>query len=42
MTLPFVIDNKQHRLADVLKEFLAKTTGKPLDIPRESALGFGL
>ncbi len=32
MTLPFVIDNQQHRLADALNELLAQTAGKPLDI----------
>ena len=32
MTLPFVIDNQQHRLADVLNELIEQTAGKPLDI----------
>ena len=32
MPLPFVIDNQQHRLADVLNELLAQSAGKPLDI----------
>jgi hypothetical protein len=32
MTIPFVIDNQQHRLADALKELLGQSAGKPLDI----------
>jgi hypothetical protein len=32
MTIPFVIDNQQHRMADALNELLAQTIGKPLDI----------
>jgi hypothetical protein len=32
MTIPFVIDNAEHRLADALNELLAKSEGKPLDI----------
>jgi SNF2 family DNA or RNA helicase/HKD family nuclease len=32
MTIPFVIDNQDHRLADVLNELLGQTSGKPLDI----------
>src|SRR5438876_11862266 len=32
MTIPFVIDNQQHRLADALNELLAQSAGKPLDI----------
>src|SRR5438067_503484 len=32
MTIPFVIDNQQHRMADALKELLAQSVGKPLDI----------
>ena len=30
--IPFVIDNNEHRLADVLNDLLSKTEGKPLDI----------
>src|SRR5437667_9273635 len=32
MTIPFVIDNQQHRLAEVLQELLAESIGRPLDI----------
>jgi hypothetical protein len=32
MTIPFVIDNQDHRLADVLRELLARSPGKPLDV----------
>jgi hypothetical protein len=32
MTLPFVIDNQQHGLADALNYLLGQSTGKPLDI----------
>ena len=32
MAIPFVIDNQEHRLADVLNDLLAQTLGKPLDI----------
>ncbi len=32
MSIPFVIDNQEHRLGDVLSTLLAQTTGKPLDI----------
>ncbi len=32
MPVPFVIDNVSHRLADTLKELLAQSPGKPLDI----------
>jgi phosphatidylserine/phosphatidylglycerophosphate/cardiolipin synthase-like enzyme len=32
MPIPFVIDNQQHRLADVLNELLAQSAGRPLDI----------
>src|SRR5260221_12082470 len=32
MFFPFVIDNQQHRMADVLNELLSQTGGKPLDI----------
>jgi hypothetical protein len=32
MTIPFVLDNQQHRLADALNELLFQTAGKPLDI----------
>jgi hypothetical protein len=30
--IPFVIDNDQHRLGDVLNRLLYETSGKPLDI----------
>ena len=32
MSIPFVIDNQQHRMADTLNELLAQSVGKPLDI----------
>ncbi len=32
MTIPFVIDNQDHRLADVLRELLGRSSGKPLDV----------
>jgi SNF2 family DNA or RNA helicase len=32
MTIPFVIDNQQHRLTEVLNALLAQTTGKPFDV----------
>lgn len=32
MTIPFVIDNAEHRLADVLNELLTRSGGKPLDV----------
>ncbi len=32
MTIPFVIDNQQHRMADALNELLAQSDDKPLDI----------
>jgi hypothetical protein len=32
MSIPFVIDNQQHRMADALNELLAQSVGKPLDI----------
>jgi hypothetical protein len=32
MTIPFVIDNQQHRMADALNELLTQSVGKPLDI----------
>ena len=32
MSIPFVIDNQQHRMADALNELLTQTEGKPLDI----------
>ena len=32
MSIPFVIDNQQHRMADALNELLAQCVGKPLDI----------
>ena len=31
-TIPFVIDNQEHRLADVLNALLDRSVGKPLDI----------
>ncbi len=30
--VPFVIDNQEHRLRDVLNELLGQSAGKPLDI----------
>jgi hypothetical protein len=32
MSIPFVIDNQQQRMADALNELLAQCVGKPLDI----------
>ena len=32
MSLPFVIDNLSHRLADMLSELLKQSVGRPLDI----------
>ena len=32
MSIPFVLDNQQHRMADALNELLAQSVGKPLDI----------
>jgi len=32
MSLPFVIDNRQYRLADALIELPAQSAGKPLGI----------
>src|SRR5438105_8018688 len=32
MTIPFVIDNQQHRMADALNNLLGQSVGKPLDI----------
>src|SRR5467141_2326915 len=32
MSIPFVIDNQENRLANVLNELLAQSGGKPLDI----------
>src|SRR5205809_293344 len=32
MSIPFVIDNQHHCLADALNELLSQTEGKPLDI----------
>src|SRR5437868_6637553 len=32
MSIPFVIDNQQHRMSDALNELLAQSVGKPLDI----------
>ena len=44
MKIPFVIDNRHHRLADTLNELLGQTAGRPLDMlapyearPREIA-----
>src|SRR5262249_9748871 len=31
-TIPFVIDNQEHRLGEVLNDLLARSTGTPLDI----------
>jgi hypothetical protein len=32
MSIPYVIDNVQHRLADTLKTLLDRSVGRPLDI----------
>jgi superfamily II DNA or RNA helicase len=32
MSIPFVIDNQEHRLADVLNDLLSRSAGTPLDI----------
>jgi superfamily II DNA or RNA helicase len=32
MSIPFVIDNQEHRLRDALNELLAQSVGKPLDV----------
>ncbi len=32
MRIPYVIDNQQHRLADVLNEVLAEHTGRSIDV----------
>jgi superfamily II DNA or RNA helicase len=32
MSTPFVIDNQQHRMSDVLNSLLAETAGKPFDV----------
>lgn len=32
MRIPYVIDNEQHRLADVLNEVLAGHAGRSLDV----------
>ncbi len=32
MSIPFVIDNQEHRLAEALNELLAMSAGKPLDV----------
>ena len=32
MSIPFVIDNQQHRMADALNDLLAESVGKPLNI----------
>lgn len=32
MTIPFVIDNQRHGMADALNELLAESVGKPLDV----------
>jgi hypothetical protein len=34
MSIPFVIDNQQHRMADALNELLTQSVGKPLVIAR--------
>ena len=31
-TIPFVLDNERHKLADVLSGLLAATQGKPFDV----------
>jgi len=44
MSIPFVIDNQQHRMADALNELLAQCVGKPLDIASAyfAISGYGL
>lgn len=32
MRIPYVIDNEEHRLADVLNEVLAEHAGRSLDV----------
>ena len=32
MPVPFVLDNRQHRLSDTLNGLLAQSASKPLDI----------
>src|SRR5947209_5445326 len=32
MSIPFVIDNQDHRLADVLNDLLVRSAGRPLDV----------
>lgn len=32
MSVPFVIDNQRHRMADALNELLAQSAGRPLDV----------
>ncbi len=32
MRIPYVIDNQQHQLADVLNEVLAEHAGRSLDV----------
>ena len=39
MTIPFVIDNQRHRLADALNELLAQSRGKPVDIDMSDVAG---
>jgi PLD-like domain len=44
MRIPYVIDNQQHRLADVLNEVLAEHTGRSLDVATAyfTVTGYGL
>src|SRR3989304_6860115 len=44
MRIPYVIDNQQHRLADVLNEVLAEHAGRSLDVATAyfTVTGYGL
>ena len=44
MRIPYVIDNQQHRLADVLNEVLAAHAGRSLDVATAyfTVTGYGL
>ena len=42
MRIPYVIDNQQHRLADVLNEVLAEHTGRSLNVSTACLFAAGL
>ena len=44
MRIPYVIDNQQHRLADILNEVLAEHAGRSLDVATAyfTVTGYGL